>query len=307
MRLIRRLAFIAAMMLTASPAAAQQLGQKLLGGIGIDAGTQAAPGFYLLDRFGYYSAGTLRNQSGNEVLIRGLDIDAYGNVFGFAVTVKPQGAPYLTLTAGIPVARLSINSSDPRTSLDRSGFGDLFLQPLKVGWRGRTYDVTGSYSVYIPTGKFERRSAGGIGRGFWTHEFSLGSAYYISKDRLTRMSALASFDINSSKRDIDIKRGNTIHIQGGAGAGVVDHVTLGVAGFALWQVSADRGSDIPRVLRGLRTRAFGLGPEVNVLIPELRVRAELRYETEFGVRSRMDGGILVAGLTYQAWPVRRTR
>jgi hypothetical protein len=55
------------------------------------------------------------------------------------------------------------------------------------------------------------------------------------------------------------------------------------------------------VLRGARDRVYGLGPEVVVTIPTIRLRAEARYEWDFGVRSRPQGSIFVFGLTFAAW------
>jgi hypothetical protein len=46
---------------------------------------------------------------------------------------------------------------------------------------------------------------------------------------------------------------------------------------------------------------YALGPELNVTIPRLRLRGELRGEWEFGVKARTQGRVLVAGVTYQAW------
>ena len=43
--------------------------------------------------------------------------------------------------------------------------------------------------------------------------------------------------------------------------------TIGLAGFGLWQVTPDKGADLPATLRGGRTRVFGLGPELDVTIP----------------------------------------
>lgn len=116
-----------------------------------------------------------------------------------------------------------------------------------------------------------------------------------------RASALLSYDLNRPKRGIDIKRGNTVQIQGGAGMRVHDLIDAGVAGFALWQVTDDSGADLPPMLRGARDRVFGLGPEVDILIPALRLRLDLRAAWDFGVRSRPQRRILVASLTYVAW------
>ena len=77
-------------------------------------------------------------------------------------------------------------------------------------------------------------------------------------------------------------------------------LTVGAAGFALWQVSDDSGSALPPALSGARARAFGLGPEIDLVIPAIRSRLELRLEWELGVKSRVDGTVLVGGLTYLA-------
>jgi hypothetical protein len=161
--------------------------------------------------------------------------------------------------------------------------------------------VVTSYSVYAPTGRFEPQGGSGVGRGFWTHQLSLGAAVRGNPARRARVSALASYDLNGPKRKIDIQRGNTVQVQGGAGMRVHDLVDVGLAGFALWQVTDDRGADVPPALRGARGRVFGLGPEIGILIPALRMRLDLRSEWEFGARSRPQGRVLAAGLTAVAW------
>jgi hypothetical protein len=291
----------------ATTARAQDLGHKVLGAAGIDAGTQPAPGLYLSDRLIRFDARTLRDRHGGAVRLEGLDIDALANVIGASLVLKPRGAPYLSFAFGVPVAGVSVSVDDPRISVDRSGFGDLFVQPFKAGWRTPRLDVVTSYSVYAPTGRFEPRGGSGVGRGFWTHQLSLGAAVRGNPARRARVSALASYDLNGPKRKIDIQRGNTVQVQGGAGMRVHDLVDVGVAGFGLWQVTDDRGADVPAALRGARDRVFGLGPEIGILVPALRMRLDLRSEWEFGARSRPQGRVLVASLTAVAWrPVPRT-
>jgi hypothetical protein len=171
------------------------------------------------------------------------------------------------------------------------------VQPFRAGWRTPRLDVATSYSVYAPTGHFEPQGRNGVGRGFWTHQLSLGAAFRGNPARRARASALASYDRNGPKRKIDIQRGNTVQVQGGAGMRVHDRVDVGVAGFGLWQVTDDRGADVPAALRGARDRVCGLGPEIGILIPALRMRLDLRSEWEFGARSRPQGRVLVASLT----------
>lgn len=281
--------------------AQQDIGHKLLGGVGIDAGVQSDTGLYIATRVVRYDARQLRDRSGAAVPVKGFDLEALGATLGSALVIRPAGdyAPYLSFAISVPVAKISLNSDDPRIAIDRSGFGDVYIQPLKAGWRLTRFDAVGSYSVYAPTGRFEPRGGSGIGRGFWTQELSLGGAVFLHGDRSRRLSALASYDINSRKQGIDITRGNTLQVQGGAGLSITNATTLGAAGYALWQMTADRGTALPAVLRGQRDRVFGLGPEVQFTFPALGLRAEARVEFDFGVRSRPRGDVIVGGLTYR--------
>jgi hypothetical protein len=207
----------------------------------------------------------------------------------------------LSVAAGFPLARISISSDAPPVSIELAGFGDIFVQPLKIGLRRPRFDALALYTFYAPTGRFQPRGGGGVGRGFWTHQFSAGGAAFLTRDRGSRISLLASYDLNLRKRGIDITRGNTFQLQGGAGVGILRMATVGVAGYALWQVSDDRGSDVPLAVRGARSRVFGLGPEIGLTIPAIRLRFNTRYELDLGVRARPQGNILVSSIAFQAW------
>ena len=282
---------------SATVADAQQLGYKLLGSAGIDAGVQPPAGLAIIDRVLHYGATELRGPQGEVVPIDGLDINATGMALGASLTTQVQDATFLTFSLSLPVARIKVSSDQPAASINGFGFADIFVQPLKVGWRHPHFDAVTAYMVYVPTGKFEPRR-GGVGAGHWTHQFSLGGALFLDTTRTGRLSAVASYEINTRKHGIDIRRGNLIQIQGGAGVGVGKVLTIGAASFALWQVTANRGADIPPALRGQWTRAFGVGPEVIAVIPSWRTKVELRIERELGVRSRPKGQVIALSASY---------
>ena len=279
--------------------AAQQLGYKLLGSAGIDAGVQPPPGLTVIDQTLHYAASELRDRLGNVVPIDGLNIRGTGTALGASFTHKTRAAPYLSFAIGVPVASIHVSSDEPAASLNGFGFADLFVQPVKVGWRQHRFDVVAAYAAYVPTGHFEPRSGVSPGRGYWTHELSIGGAVYVDSTRSRRASLLASYDQNTRKRGIDIRRGNMFQVQGGAGADVRRIVTIGLAGYALWQVTPDRGSDIPPTLRGERSQVFGLGPEVDVSIPRWKMRVALRVEREFNVESRPKGQVVALGIYWR--------
>lgn len=274
----------------------QDLGHRLPAGAGIDAGTQVEPGLYLGYRFVWFSSHEIHDRRGDPLPIVGLEIDAYANVFGLAGTLR-AGPLYLSAALAIPVVGLSIRADLPEASVDRLGLGSLFVQPLKLGTRSRHLDVVGSYSFYVPTGQGERS---GVGRPEWAHQLAAGGTVFFDDRRGWRVSALASYLHHQRKQGIDITRGDTVLIQGGV-AGRVAVIDAGIAGYALWQVRDDTGSELPAALRGARDRAFGLGPEVNVALPALRSRVSARLAFDLDGEARPVGTLLVIGISTVVW------
>ena len=161
------------MAVPAAIAQSQDLGHKILGGIGLDAGTQPDAGLYIGDRFLYYRADELFDRNGERIPVKGLDIKAMSNVGGVSRTFKLDGAWYFNASIAAPITRLSLNSDEPRASIDRFGFGDLFVEPARLGLRHPHFDVVTSYGFYAPTGRGgasrrwrEAMVASGVG---WRH------------------------------------------------------------------------------------------------------------------------------------------
>jgi hypothetical protein len=140
-----------------------------------------------------------------------------------------------------------------------------------------------------------------VGSGNLTQEASLGGTVYFDRAKQWRISALGALNVNGRKRAVDITRGTTLEVQGGIGGEFFRILDIGLAGYALWQVTDDTGSDLPAVLRGARDRAYGLGPEIGVDVPTIRGRLSVRYEHDLLVASRPEGQLLVLQLAFLAW------
>src|SRR5262245_2065595 len=88
-----RLARIAVTLISvaAAPASSQQqLGTKIMGGLGIDAGVQSPPGFYIIDRLLQFTADKARDRDGALLPIAGLDILVRANALGVAYTLATK-------------------------------------------------------------------------------------------------------------------------------------------------------------------------------------------------------------------------
>jgi len=291
------------MALCADSSVAQDLGHKLPGLIGLDAARIPEPGLYVADRIVSYSANEIRDRGGNIIPVNGFDMHALANGVGIAYTVKLKRSSFsLSMAASAPIARLRLNIQDqPEASLDRFGLTDIYIQPARLGWRSNRFDVVGAYSLYLPTDQSLLAGGKGLSSGQTTHEFSAGGTAYFKNDRTAFLTALASYDINRRKRDIDITRGNVFQIQGGAGVSLFDRrIETGVAGYWLRQVSADHGADLPPLLQGVRDRVYGIGPEVAVMMKTIRSQIRMRYEWDLGVQSRPRGNIFVVGFYFVA-------
>ena len=295
--LLSFLVVCAELMPAAERVEAQDLGHKLPGLIGLDAGRVPPPGLYAIDRVVWYGADEVRDRAGNRVPVGDLRLLGISNAMGLSYTLT-RGSRSFTATVAAPLARLRLNIHDrPEASLDRFGLGDIYIQPGRLGWRSGRVDLVGSYGLYIPTGTSPLAGGSGLSRGHVTNEFSAGGTIFVDRNRTSFLTALASYDLNLRKRGIDITRGATLQVQGGAGASLLNRVVeAGLAFHGLWQVRDDRGADLPDALRNARDRVYGLGPDVAVLLEAIRSQIRVRYEWDIGVRSRPQGNVFVVGL-----------
>lgn len=284
-----------AVLLHTGIAAAQvgDLGHRVPGAIGLDAGTQPDEGLYAAARVLWFASNRVNDRAGNAVPIENLDIDAVGTAVGISGTLELHGM-YVDAAIAVPFVKLSLDSDQPEASIDRMGLGNVYVEPLKLGTRWNRVDAVAGYGLYIPTAQGARS---GVGQPEWSHQASLGSTVFFDDRRGSRISALVSFVVNGQKRGVDITRGDMLLVQGGAGARVFRVVDVGVAGYALWQVTADRGSALPPQLAGARDRVFGLGPEVGIVVPQLRSRFTARFEWDIRAQARPVGTLLVVGIT----------
>jgi hypothetical protein len=286
----------------ASAVRAQDLGHKLPGLIGLDAGKAPEPGFYLVDRVVYYRADEIRDRHGDVVPVEGLRLGVLANGLGVAWAMElPEVAARASFTIAAPLVDVHLNSDRPEASVERFGLGDIFIQPLKLGWRKDRFDAVTSYGLYVPTGESVVAGGQGVSNGQFTHEFAGGGTYYFDEGRRWYATALASYQLNQQKRGVDITRGDIVQVQGGMGVRVNRRLDVGIVGYALWQVRDDRGADVPPALRGARDEAYGLGPEIVLSLSPLPARIRFRYERDLAVKSRPKGQIFLFGLEFAAW------
>ena len=80
----------------------------------------------------------------------------------------PRIATFVNASVSVPLVYLNASTQHSRLSAEPRGVGDLYVQPLKLGWRPGPLEVVAGYAFYAPTGSFDDE-----GNGFFK-ELNLG-------------------------------------------------------------------------------------------------------------------------------------
>ena len=288
---------------------AQLAGHNTRGDFGLQSGTQAPPGFYVVPLFYDYRADTLRDSNGDpfaplggggsvdaQALIAGLvwvsEKKILGGNYGFSIF------PGVTNNAlGSPVSQI-----DTKTS---TGFADLYIQPIVLGWNTNRADFTAGLGIYAPTGEFDALGDSNRGLGMWGYELFGGTTVYFDEARTWHFAATAFYETHGKKDGTDIRVGDLLTIEGGLGKSFMDGaVNVGIAYYAQWKISDDDlglGFTLPVSQPFDRHRVYGIGPEVTIPLASkstLYGFLNLRYFWESGTRSTLEGNTFLVTFSF---------
>ncbi len=285
----------------------QLKGDKLLGGIGLDAGSQAPPEtFTLAVPFYFYDAGSLKNANGNTSIVSpnlNVFITALGGTY--VSNAKIFGATYgASILLPFIQNRIQGNNVDSKSSF---AFTDIYFQPVQLGWRTKTADFVFNYSVYIPTGSYELGGSSNSGLGMFTNEFSGGTTIRLDPKGSIAFSTLLSYEIHDDKKNTDIKPGDIFSIEGGLGKTWYTFngskipssiIKWGIIYYAQFKATDDQlpGQTVIPALNNNSTiylpgrdHIYALGLEGNVLLTKSRMLLGVRWFDEFSAVNRFQG------------------
>ena len=294
------------LILSAAPASAQLNGQNIKGDVGLKSGSQAPAGGYVILPLYWYSADAVKNRDGDEVLHGSLDAFVGGPGINIVTTRKLMGANYGFLVV-LPFA----NNRLQGTELDENpggGLTDMFVQPLSLGWHLKSADVTTSYGLYIPIGRYEDGASNNTGLGMWGHELSAGATVYLNDSRTWHAATLASLDFQSKKEHSKTKVGNILNLEGGVGRDLLKGAaSVGLVYYATYKLTDDHIEGLPGILIRGKNRVWGLGPEATLPLAAKRTLygfVTVRYQWELGARTTTEGGAWNVLATFLLKPIK---
>jgi hypothetical protein len=309
----------------ASPSLGQQKGQWVPGQFGLNAGVIPEPGITYANMALNYSASRLNDSAGNRLTqnVKGTySFWVDENIFYYVPKQKFLGGyfmPYVALNyaSGSVVADLSLASTNLSAGGGGSGFADMFVQPVNIGWHLKHADVDAGYAFTAPTGRYTPGASDNVGSGYWGNNITSGTTYYITKDKGTSANLSTDWEIHGQRRTASTPAGQFSEKTPGQaftdewGFGQVlplkkdfsKLLQLGLVGYDQWQVSSNGGTVI---IAGVPFAAstipyysvHGIGFQSNFVLPAKNLAAFFKYYDEYSAKARPEGRTIVFGFSW---------
>lgn len=279
--------------LAAQEAGAQVRGVYPTGMSAIGAGSAPGPGLAYSNLF-IVNSRDERVGANGETLATGqqsvlLDL----NTFAWGSADAVLGDARFGATATIILSKNSLTSDVEGALGGGSGLGDLFIQPVILGWTKGQYDIRAAYGIVAPTGRFEAGADDNVGAGYWTHAVSSGVTFHFSEDRSNSLSAFAMYELHEKQKTTDIRPGDTltldaswIHVNRARPDRLLQY---GAVGYAQWQTSDKRGPGVNPAEAREHYRVYALGLAGGIAWPQRGSSFALKLFREFDARSTFEG------------------
>ncbi len=291
-------------------ASAQLNGENLKGDLGLASGSQAPPGAYAGFLYYRYNTDRINTKTGAKFNPSGSTTIAAGAPFFNMVTKKKfLGANYGFFVA-VPILNTALET--PRLdSKPTAHVGDIYVQPVNLGWHLKKADVTAAYGFYAPTGRYTAGANNNTGYGMWSHELSLGTTVYLDKKKAWNAATTGALEFHTTKKNSNgAKVGTLFTLEGGLGRKFMDGgLNVGMVYYAQWKITDDRfGSLLPSVLVTGRHRVAAIGPEATLALASKK-KGKLygfltaRYYHEAYARTTTKGNSFLIQLVFPLKPI----
>jgi hypothetical protein len=285
------------------------------------------PGFYTAFYNYFYTTDRYNDQNGNQVnsitINPGpgpgvaLNMDFNADMYVFApsfVWVSPWrilGAKYAAAIAP-SFANLSLenavyNSVGLGASGSGSNFapGDLFVEPILLGWSLPHWDVSAGYGFYAPVGKYHTEtvafptgsvaipSSDNIGLGYWSQQFQSSLTWYPMTNRATAFTIAMTYLYNRPQEGTEVEYGQNFWLNWGISQYLPlkkDNSLLlevGPAGYYEWQISDTTGSLVQSP--SSRTTVGAIGGQIGLTYVPWMLVLNFRGMYEYTSEERSQG------------------
>ena len=286
------------LLIVSLPAIAQERGQYIPGTAGLNSGLQTPEGITYANLFIWYPATKFKDQNGDTAPIDfDLDLLVDLNMLAYTSKAKFLGANY-GMAVVVPIVNSPVSLPRLGAGINPTGIGDLYVEPINLGWKLKKADVKVAYGFVAPTGKFDEIGSDTTTTDYWGHEITFASTIYLDKTKLTQFSFNTNWEFHQKQRHEDLKVGNNMTLEAGVGKIFVKNqgkqlIQFGVIGYSEFQLTNDSGTAVPLLTANNKDRVFAIGPEFGVILPMKKFNFLARVLPEFGARNRTQGVTVV--------------
>jgi hypothetical protein len=295
----------------ALPASAQLNTQHIKGAVGLKGGSVPPPHWYVVAPLVYtYNTDTVRDRDGNKIPV---NADITVALFGTGVT-RITTKKFLGGNYGFSAVVAGVNNRLQAAEIEfdpGGGLTDMVVQPVILGWSFKRADVMASYTMYLPTGRYNRGGSDNLGFGMWGHEPAVGTTVYLNASRQFHAATVASVTFQSNKEDSDTHVGTAMNLEGGVGADFLKGgLTTGLVYYTSFKLQSDRIDvvpDIPGTIVGGKNKVFAFGPEVSLAIAAkgtIFAFLKVNYQWEVFAKTNTQGNALILTLSLPVKPIK---
>jgi hypothetical protein len=295
---LRRAGVLAAAIIALHASASAQLrtGHAIPGFYGMESSVPPRLGFRYENAMVAYSSDTQKGRDGGATQ-PGKRISHLSNHSTLTWT-----SPWLlfggnwVMSARIPITNSETNPHSTSIVSDGVGLGDILLEPLTLYWEGNRHYFHMKYGFWVNSGEFDYDSSASRGKGFTTHQASMGVTFFPRPKRDWHVSLLGRYEFHSDIEGADLTPGQDLIVDWSVGKHLSERWNVGLVGYGLWQVSAEKGED------GNDDQGYygaaAAGAEVRYAMPDWGGDLRLRGFWEFNAFNRPEGLMLFAGLNF---------
>ena len=257
-----------------------------------NSGVTPEPGFAYVNQLLIYSRDKSKGPDG-EVLGTGSNSVVMDmNTLAWVSKKKILGGAKFSMTATIPIAKNSLTSDVTGPVSGGGGLADSYYQPFILGWNESRFAIRAVYGFLAPTGRFRNGANDNVGSGYWTHAFSSGQTFYLTKNKATSISAFQMYEVHTTQKSTSIHPGDTLDLDYSVmhsfSLGGEKRVQLGLVGYNARQTTDKTGPTItPEQSKAhYKVNALGVGSNLSL---SAKINVGFKYFQEFANRSTFQG------------------
>src|SRR3979490_1343121 len=109
--------------------------------------------------------------------------------------------PYVALNYATGELVANITGTSLSSGGGGSGFADMYVQPVNLGWHLKHADVDVGYAFTAPTGRYTAGAGNNVGSGYWDNSnITSGTTFYITKNKATTANLATDWEVHGQRQ-----------------------------------------------------------------------------------------------------------